>query len=90
MGIWIHKAWPRRRLMGGVIPSHTSGMLRHPKENVEKVPLPELASLHVVRKSEPLESSPAFPEFATTWEIMKRKMNDTWGYHPGKFKPLFS
>ena len=33
---------------------------------VEKVPLPELASLPAVRKSELLESSPAFPEVATT------------------------
>lgn len=29
------EAWPRRHLMGGVIlPNHTSGMLRHPKQNV--------------------------------------------------------
>ena len=49
----VLQSTPRRRLMGGVIPSHTSGMLRHPKENVETLgwPWEAQSSPRVARES---------------------------------------
>lgn len=83
--------------MGGVIlPNHTSGMLRHPKQNVcgegrqGNHTLSQPPCLLRENKEGPLEINPAFPEpAAAILELNTEGEECTWECGPGSWNLYF-